>query len=111
VGILGTLRPWLGYFYLIEDNFKSRTRRGRTITVRVGEADPEFQGRNYVDRAEIMCRRLLRQRLYDAVCFVASSRNPNELPIEPDLTMSWDAFSTAIDARLRPPEVADCLAL
>ena len=36
------------------------------------EVDPAFQRRSYAKRYELVCERLVRERLYDAACFVMS---------------------------------------
>lgn len=56
-----------------------------------------------------MCARLKSELLYDAVCFATTSRDPLEVPVEPDPSLDWATFSAAIDARIgyvasvRPP--------
>lgn len=66
-------RPWLGYFMLLEDCEKALT------PVRVSEPHfpvfPEFRDASYAKRYEILCERLVRERLYNAACFVLSSRD------------------------------------
>jgi hypothetical protein len=99
-GSLGSLRPWLGYFFLIEDGAGSRRRSSRITTPTVGELDLAFRNSSYQERAATMCERLLAERLYDAVCFAATSRDPSEVPIEPHPQMTWSAFLAAISARI-----------
>jgi hypothetical protein len=68
-----TIRPWLGYFLLLEDCDKS------CAPVRVAEPHfevfPEFKGASYCERYEWFCRKLVRERHYDAAAFVASKKN------------------------------------
>lgn len=65
-------RPWLGYFMLLEEGLKS--------TRPVGVAEPhfkvfeEFRDASYARRYELLCQRLVRERLYDAACFLLSDR-------------------------------------
>src|SRR5262249_20451246 len=65
-------RPWLGFFMLLEECDRSLT------PVRVEEPHfsvfPEFKHASYAKRYELLCERLVRERLYDAACFVLSSR-------------------------------------
>ncbi len=42
-GSLGSLRPWLGYFFLIEDSAGSRTASTRLPSTTVGTVDPGVQ--------------------------------------------------------------------
>lgn len=64
-------RPWIGYLMLLEDTERS------TRPVRIGEphfsAFPEFHGTSYADRYQLLCERLVRERLYDAACFIMSN--------------------------------------
>lgn len=66
-------RPWLGYFMLLEDV------PGATSPVGVSEPHypvfHEFRNSSYADRYGILCRKLVRERLYDAACFMMSEEN------------------------------------
>ncbi len=99
-GSLGTLRPWLGYFFLIEDAEGSRTPSSRISPASVGNLDPAFRGCTYCERMERMCERMMTDHLYDGVCFATTSRDPGELPTEPNPSLSWAAFSGALKTRL-----------
>ena len=61
-------QPWLGYLFLMEDSIASR----RSVRI----AEPyfpvlgEFQSTSYASRAELLCLKLLRERQYNAVCFL-----------------------------------------
>jgi len=63
-------RPWLGYLMLLEDTPKS--------TCPVGVREPhfpvfeEFRASSYAKRYEILLTKLVRERLYDAACFLMS---------------------------------------
>lgn len=63
-------RPWLGYFMLLEDAPKS------TTPVKVYEPHfpvfHEFRDASYAKRYELLCLKLVRERLYDAACFLMS---------------------------------------
>lgn len=65
-------RPWLGYFFLLEESPLS------TKPVKVGETHfpvfPEFKEASYARRYELLCDRIVRERLYDASCLLLSSR-------------------------------------
>jgi hypothetical protein len=96
-GRFGSQRPWLGYLFLLEEAPKS------TAPVRVREPyfpiDEEFRGASYMKRYEILCRRLLLERLYDAACLVTSSAEPTSPVHEPAPDLSFAAFSRSIRAR------------
>ena len=68
-----TVRPWLGYLFLLEDCEKSR------CPVRVQEPHfevfSEFKDASYMKRYEIFCRKLVRERHYDAATLVLSPRD------------------------------------
>lgn len=68
-----TLRPWLGYLVLLEDCDKSRK------PVKLSEphfkAFPEFKSASYQKRYEILCRKLVRERHYDATSLLISDRD------------------------------------
>ena len=87
-----TVKPWLGYFLLLEDCEKSRTP--------VAAAEPhfevfhEFKGASYAARYELFCRKLVRERHYNAAAFLISNidtslEEPYQHPAE-DLT--FDLF-------------------
>jgi hypothetical protein len=67
-----TIRPWLGYFFVLEDSPKSRS------PVRVAEPHfdvfPEFVNASYGKRYEVFCRKLVRERHYSAAAFIMSLR-------------------------------------
>lgn len=65
-------RPWLGYFMLLEEEQKSMRPIG------VSESHfpvlDEFRGASYAKRYELLCQKLVRERLYDSACFLLSDR-------------------------------------
>jgi hypothetical protein len=96
-GLFGTVRPWLGYLMLLEEAPKS------IAPVRVKqpffEVDPVFLDASYKKRYEILCRRLILERLYDAACFLTASADPASPIHEPAPDLSFAAFASAIRAR------------
>lgn len=71
----GGMRPWLGYFFMLEDSPAS-TRPTQRITLDPYPVDEAFQGLSYTGRYEEVCRRMLLERDYDAACFFTS--NPED---------------------------------
>ena len=65
-------RPWLGYFILLEE------AKGSTSPVSVKEPHfpvfPEFRDTSYARRYELLCRKLMRERLYDGAALILSGR-------------------------------------
>ena len=61
-----TLAPFIGYFFLLEDCVRVKT------PVRNKEpyfkADPVFDKASYSKRYELLCRRLVLERVYTAAC-------------------------------------------
>jgi hypothetical protein len=96
-GTFGAVRPWLGYVFLLEESPRS------TSVVRLASTvfpvDPIFENTSYKDRYQILCRRLVRERLYDAACFVTSSRDPASLINQPDPEVGFSNFVAAILGR------------
>ncbi|PSP37403.1 type II site-specific deoxyribonuclease [Halobacteriales archaeon QH_7_65_31] len=63
-------QPWIGYLMLMADNDESRNvPQVREVNF---EVDNEFQDATYVDRMEILCQRMVRQRLVNAAAFLLS---------------------------------------
>lgn len=90
-------KPWLGYFFMIEDREGSR----RVVKDPVGplDFDPVWKSTSYLERMRVFCERLQDEGLYDSVCFLATN-DKGEPPIEPSKKCDWDHFSAAINARL-----------
>jgi hypothetical protein len=93
-----TVQPWLGYVFLLEDCPRSR------LPVRVVEPHfkvlPEFVNASYARRYELFCRKLVRERHYNAAAFLLSARDSGldggfSQPAE-DLT--FDLFARALVA-------------
>jgi hypothetical protein len=65
-----SIRPWLGFVMLLEEAPKSMT------PVKCREPHfpifDEFRDASYAKRYEILCKKLVRERLYDAACFILS---------------------------------------
>lgn len=65
-----TIRPWLGYLFLLEDCDGSR----RPVKVQEPhfKVFPEFAQASYAKRYELFCRKLVRERHYDATALLLS---------------------------------------
>jgi hypothetical protein len=66
-------KPWLGYFMLLEKHVRS------VSPVKAREPHfnvfPEYKASSYKDRYITFCKRLVRERLYDAACLILSERD------------------------------------
>jgi type II restriction enzyme len=90
------LRPWLGYFMLLEDNDASNNQ---VVPRRpVWAADPAFDGSSYAKRYEVFFDRMVRERLLDAACLVLARKSDGEVRFPSD-TLSFQSFAAAIYGR------------
>lgn len=93
-------RPWLGYLMLLEDASGSRSP--------VGVREPhfhvfdEFREASYAKRYEILLTKIVRERLYDAACFLLTDKT-NGLKdgsyVEPSPELSFQNFASSLLAR------------
>lgn len=89
-------KPWLGYLMLLEEAPSST----RVVSV----AEPhfnvfdEFRGTSYAKRYEILCQKLVRERLYDAACFILSDsgRGLQGKYQEPNVELSFRNFVASL---------------
>ncbi|HVO95967.1 MAG TPA: PaeR7I family type II restriction endonuclease, partial [Terriglobales bacterium] len=65
-------RPWLGYLFMLEES-ETSIRPTKPILLKPYPVDESFQKRSYAQRYELVCERLVRDRLYDAACFFTSN--------------------------------------
>jgi hypothetical protein len=93
-----SMRPWLGYVFILEDCEKSQT------PVRVKEPHfkvfPEFRGASYAKRYELFLTKLLRERLYDGACLLLSPRETGKKGhfSSPNDELSFRAFAAGLSA-------------
>ena len=84
---------------LLEDTPRSRS------AVRVAEPHfgvfEEFKKASYAERYELFCRRLVRERLYDATCLLLSDRDNgvDGKYSEPNREVNFKTFATSLSAR------------
>jgi hypothetical protein len=93
-GAFGTNKPWLGYLFMIADDDKSRNPT--KVSEPLFPVDEQFRGASYQRRAELFCRRLVLEQLYDASSFVVSSRDPQGPVTEPSSELSFANFAASI---------------
>lgn len=96
--LTGREKPWLGYFFLMDDSADSRHARTARANASLPLA-PEWKDLSHQERFSITGRRLVDEGLYDAVCYITSSPD-DPGPREPEPLLDWRHFSAAIDARL-----------
>ncbi len=89
-------RPWLGYLMLLEE------APGSLSPVRAQEPHfrvfPEFRDASYAKRYEILLTKLVRERLYDAACFLMSNAKdgPKGLYREPAPELNFQNFIASL---------------
>jgi hypothetical protein len=91
--------PWLGYFMLLEDTpdafepVKTPQPHFRVF--------PEFKDASYCRRYELLCERLVRERLYDAACLILSNARTGIRGVfrEPEPEFSFRNFAMSLMAR------------
>ncbi|MDX2181295.1 MAG: PaeR7I family type II restriction endonuclease [Bryobacteraceae bacterium] len=92
-------RPWLGYLLLLEDAPASISPvRAREPHFKVF---PEFQAASYAKRYEILLTKMVRERLYDAACFLMSDASEGRKGVyrEPANELSFENFLMSLLAR------------
>jgi hypothetical protein len=95
-----TVKPWLGYVFMLEDCPRSRA------PVRVNEPHfevfQEFKNASYAKRYELFCRKLLRERHYNAACFIMSEKQQGLIGeySEPADDLTFRIFANSITAQL-----------
>jgi hypothetical protein len=93
-------KPWLGYLFMLEERDAS-LRPTKPIVLTPYKVDEAFQRRSYAKRYELVCQRLVRDRLYDAACFFTSSAatGKNGKFSEPNEELSIKNFAISLHAR------------
>ncbi|MCL4467717.1 MAG: PaeR7I family type II restriction endonuclease [Deltaproteobacteria bacterium] len=87
-----TIKPWLGYLFLLEDCQESRKP--------VSAEEPhfkvlaEFVDASYSKRYELFCRKLVRERLYNVATFIKSDEAAGQKGrySEPAKDLTFDIF-------------------
>ena len=91
-------RPWLGYLFLLEDCEKSQC----PVSVQEPhfEVFEEFREASYMKRYELLCRKLIRERHYEAAAFLTSMRTEGQKGEfgEPAGDLTFAAFATSLVA-------------
>lgn len=97
------IRPWLGYLFLLEDCPDSNA----PVNVREPHfaIDDVFRGASYKKRYQILCERLVLERLYDASCFLTAEFSPeNVLVDEPNPNLSFEQYVSSLKGYMKSLE-------
>jgi hypothetical protein len=91
-----SVRPWLGYFMLLE--LAPESTRPTHPKEPHFPVFAEFKDASYFKRYELFCTRLLRERLYDAACLIGSSREDGREGIftEPSEEIGFFRFAASL---------------
>ena len=93
-------RPWLGYLFMLEEHDAS-TRPTKPVLLKHYPVDEAFQNRSYSRRYELVCERLVRDRLYDSACFFTSNAMSGKKGhySEPNVELGIRNFAISLHAR------------
>jgi len=100
--------PFLGYFFLLEDRDKVKTPvsnkepyfqvdpafRGEAKAVDKGV--PRYAGISYSRRYELLCRRLVMERLYTSACFMTATNSKTTQITQPAEDLNFQQFISAL---------------
>ncbi|UHH24550.1 PaeR7I family type II restriction endonuclease [Halobacterium noricense] len=94
-------QPFIGYLMLMADNEESRNVPDvREVNFSV---DDEFEDATYVDRMELFCKRMVRQRVVNDAAFVLSDeeRGMNGEYWEPNEELKFRRFARSLASHVR----------
>ena len=91
-------RPLLGYFFLLEDCAKVHRPVSNKETH--FPTDPAFKGASYCRRYELLCKRLVQERLYDVACLTLSVNARQASVKHPAPDLSFELFAAAIKSQV-----------
>jgi len=91
-------QPWLGYLVMVEEAAAStRPLKPRSLHFPVFE---EFRQASYIERYQILCTKLVRERLYSGACLIVSEKSGGLRGRyrEPSLELSFSNFVGSLSA-------------
>lgn len=93
-------RPWLGYLFLLEDCDASR--RPVSVAEPHFKVFPEFKEASYARRYELFCRKLARERHYDAPAFLMAEAEAGSRGIftEPAGDLTFARLASSLHAHV-----------
>jgi hypothetical protein len=105
----GAPAPFLGYLFLLED--RGSVKKPVSNKEPYFEVDPAFRGESlpvgarqelkysgatYAQRYELLCRRLVRERIYNASCFLMATNSKKTVVSQPAKDLSFSRFAAAL---------------
>jgi hypothetical protein len=86
--------PFLGYFFLLEDCDRVKTPvRNKEPYFKVDRA---FDKASYSKRYELLCRRLVLERVYSAACLVMATNSSKSRLTQPAKDLNFQRFAAAL---------------
>ncbi len=93
------IRPFLGYFFLLED--VPRVHLPARPSEPYFPVDPIFKGASYNQRYQILCQRLVLERLYDAACLTLATPTMPTRVSHPRPELDFAQFAAQLQERAR----------
>lgn len=103
----GAPPPFLGYLFLLED--QENVKRPVANKAPYFSIDPVFRGQpetagnrtrykgvTYAERYEILCRRLVLERIYSAACFLMATNSKPTTLTQPAADLTFSRFAAAL---------------
>lgn len=87
--------PFLGYFFLLGTHESLSTERKKFKEPHF-TVDPVFTRASYAKRYEILFQRLVRERVYNSVCFIMATDGQDSEVVQPVEELSFRRFVAAI---------------
>lgn len=106
---IGTPTPFLGYLFLLEDRdsvklpvankepyFKvDPVFQGQPVVDQKGGIK-KYQGVTYAERYELLCRRLVLERIYSAACFMMATNSRSTTITQPAQDLTFARFAASL---------------
>lgn len=96
---LGNVRPFLGYFFLLEDCDKVRKPVG--VEEPYFKVDPVFRGASYSQRYQLLCQRLILERLYDGACLTLATNEESTKISHPHEELGFRQFAARLQGHVQ----------
>jgi hypothetical protein len=89
-------QPFLGYFFLLEDcpAVRAPVRNAEPYF----KVDPAFAGASYSRRYQVLCERLVLERLYSSCCLTLATNTAQTTVSHPTAALSFGQFAAALRA-------------
>lgn len=98
-GRLGRSRPFLGYFFLLEDTPRVHTPvKNAEPYFKVA---PLFQQASYSQRYAILCQRLIFEQLYDVACLTLATNTTPTHVSHPQPDLNFQQFAARLQGHAR----------